>query len=211
MYDRIIDLKIATPQIIMNYSIFLEENNYFEEAFKAYEKGIALFKWPNVFDIWNTYLTKFLARYGGSKLERARDLFEQCLDGCPDKYAKTFFLLYANLEEEHGLARHAMSVYERATKAVPASERFDIYNLYIKKVSDIYGVTQTRSIYQRAVEELPDHQAREMCQRFADLERKLGEIDRARAIYGYYNQMFHPTFRRCRKRLRSENEFPLFF
>ena len=25
---------------------------------------------------------------GGSKLERARDLFEQCLDGCPDKFAK---------------------------------------------------------------------------------------------------------------------------
>ena len=25
---------------------------------------------------------------GGSKLERARDLFEQCLDGCPAKFAK---------------------------------------------------------------------------------------------------------------------------
>jgi pre-mRNA-splicing factor SYF1 len=44
---------------------------------QGYEKGIALFKWPNVFNIWNTYLTKFLKRYGGTKLERARDLFEQ--------------------------------------------------------------------------------------------------------------------------------------
>ena len=25
---------------------------------------------------------------GGKKLERSRDLFEQCLDGCPPKYAK---------------------------------------------------------------------------------------------------------------------------
>jgi hypothetical protein len=41
----------------------LEENSYFEEAFKGYEKGIALFKWPNVYDIWNTYLMKFIARY----------------------------------------------------------------------------------------------------------------------------------------------------
>lgn len=56
--------------------------------FQAYEKGIALFKWPNVYDIWNTYLTKFLNRYGGVKLERARDLFEQCLENCPAKYAK---------------------------------------------------------------------------------------------------------------------------
>ncbi len=35
VYDRIIDLKIATPQIVMNYGMFLEENNYFEEAFKV--------------------------------------------------------------------------------------------------------------------------------------------------------------------------------
>ncbi|KAJ9583376.1 hypothetical protein L9F63_022283, partial [Diploptera punctata] len=88
VYDRIIDLKIATPQIIINYGLFLEEHKYFEEAFRAYEKGIALFKWPNVYDIWNTYLTKFLKRYGGTKLERARDLFEQCLENCPPNFAK---------------------------------------------------------------------------------------------------------------------------
>lgn len=35
VYDRIIDLKIATPQIIINYGFFLEENSYFEEAFKV--------------------------------------------------------------------------------------------------------------------------------------------------------------------------------
>ena len=63
MYNRIIDLKIATPQVVINFGMFLEENNYFEESFKAYERGVALFKWPNVFDIWNTYLTKFVKRY----------------------------------------------------------------------------------------------------------------------------------------------------
>ena len=35
VYDAIIDLRIATPQIIMNYAMFLEENNYFEESFKV--------------------------------------------------------------------------------------------------------------------------------------------------------------------------------
>ena len=88
VYSRILDLKIATPQIVINFGMFLEENNYFEEAFKAYERGVGMFKWPHVFDIWNTYLLKFIKRYGGSKLERARDLFEQCLEGCPPKYAQ---------------------------------------------------------------------------------------------------------------------------
>lgn len=192
VYDRIIDLKICTPQIIINYGLFLEEHNYFEETFRAYEKGISLFKWPNVFDIWNTYLTKFLKRYGGTKLERARDLFEQCLENCPPDLAKCFYLLYAKLEEEHGLARHAMAVYERATTAVKPEEMFDMFNIYIKKAAEIYGIPRTRQIYQKAIEVLPEENSREMCVRFSEMETKLGEIDRARAIYAYCSQMCDP-------------------
>ncbi|XP_054282324.1 pre-mRNA-splicing factor syf1 homolog [Macrosteles quadrilineatus] len=192
VYDRIIDLKIATPQIIINYGLFLEEHNYFEEAFRAYEKGIALFKWPNVYDIWNTYLTKFLKRYEGTKLERARDLFEQCLENCPAKFAKALYLLYAKLEEDHGLARHAMAVYERATAAVLPEEQFELFNIYIKKAADIYGVPRTRQIYEKAIEVLQEENCREMCLRFAEMETKLGEIDRARAIYAHCSQVCDP-------------------
>lgn len=35
IYDRILDLRISTPQIVINYAMFLEENNYFEDAFKV--------------------------------------------------------------------------------------------------------------------------------------------------------------------------------
>lgn len=192
VYDRIIDLKICTPQIIINYGMFLEENNYFEEAFRAYEKGISLFKWPNVFDIWNIYLTKFLKRYNGSKLERLRDLFEQCLENCPPELAKCFYMLYAKLEEEHGLARHAMAIYERACTSVKETEMLDMFNIYIKKAAEIYGLPRTRQIFEKAIETLSEENAREMCTRFAEMETKLGEIDRARAIYAHCSQMCDP-------------------
>lgn len=192
VYDRIIDLKICTPQIIINYGMFLEENHYFEEAFRAYEKGISLFKWPNVFDIWNIYLTKFLKRYGGTKLERIRDLFEQCLENCPPELSKCFYLLYAKLEEEHGLARHAMAVYERATTGVKDSEMADMFNIYIKKAAEIYGLPRTRQIFEKAIEVLPEDKSRDMCVRFAEMETKLGEIDRSRAIYAHCSQMCDP-------------------
>lgn len=192
VYDRIVDLKISTPQIIINYGMFLEENNYFEDAFRTYEKGISLFKWPNVFDIWNTYLTKFLKRYEGSQLERARDLFEQCLENCPKDLAKNFYLLYAKLEEEHGLARHVMSVYERAVSSVQEIDMFDMFNLYIKKAAEIYGIPRTRPIYEKAIEMLTDSKAREMCVKFAEMETKLGEIDRARVIFSHCSQMCDP-------------------
>ena len=40
------------------------------------------------------------------------------------------YLLYAKLEEEHGLARHAMAVYERACTAVPTPDKYEV-NLYL--------------------------------------------------------------------------------
>ncbi|NXH40474.1 SYF1 factor, partial [Dicaeum eximium] len=158
----------------------------------AYERGIALFRWPHVGDLWLTYLSKFVARYGGRKLERARDLFEQALDGCPPQHAKTIYLLYARLEEQFGLARRAMAVYERGTRAVPPAQQSDMFHIYIRRAAELFGVTHTRPIYQRAIEVLGDDAARELCLRFADMECKLGEVDRARAIYTYCSQICDP-------------------
>lgn len=62
------------------------------------------------------------------------------------------YLLYAKLEENYGLARHAMAVYERATEAVEVGERHHMFNIYIKRAAEIYGVTYTREIYQKAIE-----------------------------------------------------------
>ena len=67
-----------------------------------------------------------------------------------------------------------------------------MYNIYIKRAAEIYGVTKTREIYQKAIDDLPDDQTREMCLRFAELERKLGEVDRARAIYSHCSQICDP-------------------
>ena len=121
--------------------------------------------------------------------------------------------MYGAMEEEHGLARRAMKVYERAIKMVPPEGRFEVsdcsllfvaahlltstrysqmYVFYIAKVAANFGLAATRPIYEQAIEELPDRQTAEMCLRFAALERKLGEIDRARAIYAHASQYCDP-------------------
>ncbi len=80
MYDKILELRIANAQVIVNYAAFLEENQYFEESFKVgntllsiartnclllqvYERGVELFTFPVSFEIWNIYLAKFIKRY----------------------------------------------------------------------------------------------------------------------------------------------------
>ncbi len=41
-------------------------------------------------------------------------------------FSPAIYLLYAKLEEDFGLARHVMSIYDRATKAVPADEQLEV-------------------------------------------------------------------------------------
>ncbi|KAF0315279.1 Pre-mRNA-splicing factor SYF1 [Colletotrichum sp. SAR11_59] len=190
VYERIFELRIATPQTVVNYANLLEENQYYEESFKIYERGLDLFSYPVAFELWNLYLTKAVDRKIG--IERLRDLFEQAIEDCPPKFAKVIYLMYGNLEEERGLARHAMRIYERATRAVADEDRADMFNFYITKSASNFGLPSTRPIYEKAISTLPDNEARDMCLKFADMEKRLGEIDRARAIYGHASQFCDP-------------------
>ncbi|KAG8363588.1 hypothetical protein BUALT_Bualt19G0038000 [Buddleja alternifolia] len=193
VYERILDLRIATPQIILNYAMLLEDNKYFEDAFKVYERGVKIFKYPHVKDIWVTYLSKFVKRYAKSKLERARELFEHAVEMAPAESVKPLYLQYAKLEEDHGLAKRAMRVYDQATKAVPPNEKLGMYEIYIARAAEIFGVPKTREIYEQAIESgLPDKDVKTMCIKYAELEKSLGEIDRGRALYKHASQFADP-------------------
>ena len=214
----------ASDFCLVLHSLLLQDNKYFEDSFQIYERGIALFKWPHVKDIWQAYLTQFVERYKGSKLERARDLFKQALEGvcilrlshealtsegqilntqssihtashptwkknsnkllqitdvnirrltclcrvqtrvyssfqslaaganvdlicsqfvqAPPKESKVLFLQYAALEENYGLARSAMEVYDKAIQTVPQNERLSVYDLYLARASDFFGIAK---------------------------------------------------------------------
>lgn len=197
-YDASIELKVATPSLILSYAKFLEERKYFEDAFKVYERGIKVFGWPHVNDIWLTYLSGFVRRYGGRKLERARDLFEQAVEKVPPKFARRLHMLYANLEEEFGLARHALAIYNRATKAVEENDMYEMYGMLLRKTAELFGQTRTREIYDQAIEALPHNRIKDACVKYAKMETMLGEVDRARAIYVHASQFCDP---------RREEEF----
>jgi pre-mRNA-splicing factor SYF1 len=191
-YDRVFELKVVTAQMALNYAAFLEENNFFEDSFTVYERAVALFEFPQVKKLWIVYLDKFTARYGGTKLERLRDLFEQSLLKIPATEAAEFYIKYAKAEQEYGSARHAMAVYDRAAKAVPPTQRLDMYRLYIQKVEQLFGATKTRAIYEAAIRDLDDDACKALCLEFVEMERRLGEIDRARAVLQYGSQFADP-------------------
>ncbi|KAG7357529.1 tetratricopeptide repeat protein [Nitzschia inconspicua] len=191
-YNRAMEQKIATPLHILNYANFLAEQKYFEESFSAYERGIELFSFPGVKLIWKAYLDSFLKRYGGTKVERTRDLFQRCLEACPPEDSTEFFLMNGKFEEEHGLVKRALGVYQQMCQKVPAEEKYTAYQLFIAKTAKFLGQTATRDIYQNAIQDLEDSPASKLCLDFAEMETSLQEIDRARAVFTYGAQMADP-------------------
>lgn len=97
------------------------------------------------------------------------------------------------------------AVYERAVQTVPEDERLDVYFVYIARVTEVYGAVRTREIYDAAMQAVNEKALPELALRYAGLERRLGEVDRARAIYTFACQSADP-----RKHVRFWNEFKMF-
>jgi pre-mRNA-splicing factor SYF1 len=191
-YDRVFDLKIVTVQMVLNYAMFLEENAYFEDSFKVYERAVQIFEFPNVKLIWDIYLDKFGARYGSSKINRLRDLYEQVLQRSPKENLADFYLKCIAMETTYGSPRHVLAIFDKAVKEIPETQRLDMYRLYIKKTEELQGILKTRDIYSEALKILSDEMAQQLCLDYFKMERNLGEIDRARAILQYGSQFADP-------------------
>jgi pre-mRNA-splicing factor SYF1 len=191
-YEKVFDLRIITVSMVLNYTAYLQRLSYFEESFQFYEKANKLFNFPEAKVLWLNYIKQFIGRYGQSKVERLRDMFEEVIGICPADEVAEFYILYANAEEQFGFERAAITLLDRALLNVSADQRFAMYVLLIRKINKFYGMTKTRTVYERAILDLDDTVSWLMCLDYADSERKLGEIDRARVILRYGSQLANP-------------------
>ncbi|KAJ2384144.1 pre-mRNA-splicing factor syf1, partial [Coemansia sp. RSA 2603] len=190
-YERMLTLRVATAQTVVDYAMFLEDRDLFEDAFRVYERGIAALGYPVAVELWDVYLRRFLKRYGGSRVERTRDLFEQAVDGCPPEYARPLYVAYAAFEETHGSTKRALGACARLARlsGPPAAQRLESWRFYAAKTAELVGLPATRAVYEEAVAQLPDAQALLAAVDFAHAERRMGEIDRARALFAYAAQL----------------------
>ncbi|XP_040382616.1 pre-mRNA-splicing factor SYF1-like [Oryza brachyantha] len=184
-YEGAMAARAATPQMVINYASLLEEHSYFEDAFAAYEMGAKLFAYPHSKPIWEAYLERFVARYGGSKPERARELFAEAIRQAPPHEWARLFLRHARYEEEFGSAARVMAVYDEAARSVPAGDRMSVHEAYAASAVELCGVPKVRQVYEQAIESggLQRRDALALCLRLAVLEEGLGEVGRARAVF----------------------------
>lgn len=100
--------------------------------------------------------------------------------------------MYSEIEENYGLLNHSIEILDRMVDVLEAKEKPQAFNLYISKVTKYLGVTRTRPIYKKALENMKGMEFMKFGLRFALLEKKLGEIDRSRQVFGYIGQACDP-------------------
>lgn len=217
-YEGALDLRVASAQLVLNFAAMLLENRRFEAAFRAYERGTQLFKYPAAKDIWNSYLKSFIDRYeagiGSSSAsasnsssdssrerERARDLLRCALAAAPPSEKADLYLQAASFEERHGPPREAIKILERGVLEVPnkGGGRRKLYDALLSKSSLLFGVSKVREVFQSVLERdaaapggLPDLDALQLSRQWAALEGRLGEVDRARAVYSHASSLANP-------------------
>lgn len=192
-YDLLFEKGLGTVQNYLIYSLLLISKNQYDRAFRTIEQAISRFQWPHVYDIWVLYLHHFENRYKGTKLERLRDLYEQVISASPIDTLRIFYVKYAKIEEKYGLLNHVVQIYQRALHSVRASEKAQVFYMLLTKALEYFGISQMRVLFEESFKTFTEEdQVTTFGVVFADIERKLGEIDRSRAIHQYTSQYIDP-------------------
>ncbi|KAA0150252.1 hypothetical protein FNF31_07060 [Cafeteria roenbergensis] len=184
-YDRALELGVATPRMVLSFADWLSGQGYHERSFRAFERGLAAFPWPQAGELWSAYLSRFVERYKGTKVERTRALFQEALAAAPPAQAKDMWLLLAAFEERYGSVRGCLSALDRASKQVAPADRAVVYRRWAAKAEEFYGVVAARQVWEEAADAVAEADAADVCLHFASLEARMGEFDRARAIFSH--------------------------
>lgn len=105
-----------------------------------------------------------------------------------------FGLLRAQFEENNGLYSAVLSVLEETVGKAPPKDLPFLFRLQVAYAHRYFGVSRAREVYKKALELLSGEALVPIGIEFAGVERRLGEIDRARSVFRYLTQFVEPAF-----------------
>lgn len=174
-------------------------------------------QWLEKRKILKIFQRQFASEGGQDRKSSARELRRDI-----SRDMKNLFLLYASIEEQYGLTKNSMAIFERGIETFNSwvdsegsqvsggssggmnnfkilrdsfveEDKSHLFHVYIEKAAASFGISKTREIYTKAVESMKDSQLlKQLCLEFADLEEKLGEIDRSRSIFVHCSKFCNP-------------------
>lgn len=169
----------------IDYANLEQTSGNIDRVREVYEKAVAQVPPAQEKRLWRRYiyLWIFYAIYEemeAKDIERARQVYDACLNLIPHKkftFAKVW-LLKAQFEIRQGNLTLARKTLGRAIGVCPKDS---LFKGYVALEQKLYEFTRCRTLYEKHVSYNPSN-----CQSWIDwaqLERALGDLERARAIF----------------------------
>lgn len=144
VYERTMDLKVASGVTVLNYADFLIGQGLYARAFAVYERGLALFSGDTRWIITGVFLSMVLTHYAKSELgpHEARAVFDTAIENTyNDDRTLQVGLLYVQWELQHGSKVKASSVLERVLRVTQAQDvHFECYKMMTGLAESLRGV-----------------------------------------------------------------------
>jgi pre-mRNA-splicing factor SYF1 len=119
--------------------------------------------------------------------------------------------MYAQLEEKFGLGNHVIEIFEKAIRDVPTSNVPEVFLTYMQKVNEFYGIIKMRNLFELGFEVIQEtSHVIDLGLQFVEIEKKLGEVERARNIFIYISQFCDARKTEHLKFWNKWNEFEVY-
>lgn len=195
LYEQAIALKVATPNMFVDYAHFLQGRGEKLASFQVYERAIGIFPPETQFQFWNLYLAECTAEENLLAKEHIREIFERALENLVPSGidCKAIFILYSDFEEQCGFSNRCVEILlEGCRKTENLEDRVTLWQICLLKVKELLGNLESRRFYEECIQSLPNSKVIKFAIEFADTEATLGEIERAREIMKYAAQLLPP-------------------
>ena len=145
-----------------------------------------LFNFPHSIDIWRAYLTQFVDRFQGTKVERAKFIRTVLRTSTAKVLQRVLFRILQSWRSNLVSPNVAMDIYDQALKKIKSpADKIEVLDIYVKRAMEFFGVGKVRSICEKIIDDdddddetkknsLDDHSNKIVCVKYAELEASLG-------------------------------------
>ncbi|CCE63293.1 hypothetical protein TPHA_0E02010 [Tetrapisispora phaffii CBS 4417] len=200
IYEKMIELKVATPINFISYAEFLSRDKILA-AFQIYERAIAIFPPTTKYLIWTAYLTKTLENKSLLSTEHIRELFAESIRMMNENSIEcsTLYTMFSDFEEiENKMYTRSVNILiegilQSVKKKTKINTILKLWDLVIMKTKSLLGLIHLRPIYEQCIQLLPNSVVTKYIIDFSKLELQLTEVVRARQILHFGSQLLPPA------------------
>jgi pre-mRNA-splicing factor SYF1 len=194
-YEEAMELKVINGIMVINYCLYLEENEYYEKSFSIFERGLNMFSGDSKSILYCIYLNKILTYWNHLNWneERVREIFEQGLDYYKEEVKfnnlKQVYILYSEWEMKYGSKIRSLKILNEAINDLPSqNDKLTIYKILIVNTIESKGIESVIDVFRDALNVLSvqiSGYISEIISGFVEVEITLGEVENARSILRY--------------------------